>query len=237
MTMQDAPAAPTGLELDHEGPTEPAVPGGGGPSRDVTLQDLVADEPLPEAPCAPVAIGMRTGRVLSVAGDRATLALGDADAPVEAAIAPSVDPAVVDGAREQGNAVLVELSPGKAPVVVAVLTTQRPRAIRLHAATVHIEADQELSLSAGESFVQMRKGGLVTIAGAQEVSMRTSQGTVRVRKDGEIELDGKSEVLLRSSKSALRVRAEDEEIERIATQIRATSRGLFRIVGRLLRLN
>ncbi|MGK4005330.1 hypothetical protein WMF31_22060 [Sorangium sp. So ce1036] len=42
---------------------------------------------------------------------------------------------------------------------------------------------------------------------------------------------------MRSSRSALRVRAEDEEIELIATQIRATSRGRFRIVERLLRLN
>lgn len=237
MKPQDAPAGPTDVEIAHEEPVDPAAPDKADRPGGVTIQDLVADAPLAHSAVRPLAIGMRTGSVLAVAGDRATLALGDADSAVEAAIARNVDPAVVDEAREQGNAVLVELAPGRPPVVVAVLQTQRPRALRLHAATVHIEGDQELLLRAGQSSVHLRKEGTVSIAGTQEVSVRTSQGTVRVRKDGEIELDSRSEVLLRSSKTAIRIRAEGEEIELIGSQIRATSRGLFRIVGRLLRLN
>ena len=51
-----------------------------------------------------------------------------------------------------------------------------------------------------------------------------------------IELDADQELLLRSGKGALRIR-EDGDIEVVGSRISAASRGLFRLVGKMLRLN
>jgi len=51
-----------------------------------------------------------------------------------------------------------------------------------------------------------------------------------------ITLEAAREVLVRSGTSALRLR-EDGDIELVGSRILAMSRGLFRIVGRMLRLN
>ncbi len=51
-----------------------------------------------------------------------------------------------------------------------------------------------------------------------------------------IEIEGDEELLLRSGKSALRLR-EDGDVELVGSRISAASRGLFRLVGRMLRLN
>lgn len=51
-----------------------------------------------------------------------------------------------------------------------------------------------------------------------------------------ITLEAAREVLVRSGKSALRLR-EDGDVELVGSRILAMSRGLFRIVGRMLRLN
>lgn len=51
-----------------------------------------------------------------------------------------------------------------------------------------------------------------------------------------IELEAEREVVIRSGRAALRLR-EDGEIDLIGSRISAASRGLFRLVGRMLRLN
>ncbi len=51
-----------------------------------------------------------------------------------------------------------------------------------------------------------------------------------------IHIEGEREVLFKSGRGALRIR-EDGDVELIGSRISAASRGLFRIVGRLLRLN
>lgn len=51
-----------------------------------------------------------------------------------------------------------------------------------------------------------------------------------------VHIEGEKEVLLKSGRGALRIR-EDGDIELVGSRISAASRGLFRIVGRLLRLN
>jgi hypothetical protein len=51
-----------------------------------------------------------------------------------------------------------------------------------------------------------------------------------------IELDAEHEVLIRSGKGAMRIR-EDGDIEVVGSRISAASRGLFRLVGKMLRLN
>ena len=68
-------------------------------------------------------------------------------------------------------------------------------------------------------------------------------GVVRARKPDtlkisarKIEIEAGEELLLRSGKGALRLR-EDGDVELIGSRISAASRGLFRLVGRMLRLN
>lgn len=51
-----------------------------------------------------------------------------------------------------------------------------------------------------------------------------------------ITVEGAREILLRAGRGAIRIR-EDGDIEVVGTRISAASRGLFRIVGRILRLN
>jgi hypothetical protein len=131
--------------------------------------------------------GTRTARVLGVSGRVASIALRGSPDPVEAEIAPEVDPGVIEDAVLDGSSVLVEVGvAGEAPLVVAVLQTKRPREIRLKASVVHIEGDEELLL-------------------------RSGRGAIRIRGDGDIEVVG--------------------------SRISAASRGLFRLVGRILRLN
>jgi hypothetical protein len=68
-------------------------------------------------------------------------------------------------------------------------------------------------------------------------------GVVRSRKPDKlkltarvVEIEGSDEVLVRSGKGAMRLR-EDGDIEVVGSRISAASRGLFRLVGRMLRLN
>lgn len=51
-----------------------------------------------------------------------------------------------------------------------------------------------------------------------------------------IEIEADREVTIRSGRGAMRIR-EDGEIEVVGSRISAASRGLFRLVGRMLRLN
>jgi hypothetical protein len=49
-------------------------------------------------------------------------------------------------------------------------------------------------------------------------------------------LQGESEIVLESGKAGMRLR-EDGDVELVGSRIMTMSRGLFRIVGRMLRLN
>lgn len=152
----------------------------------ITLEELLPT-PAPAPPAARLAGGgMRTARVTSISGRRATIALRGQAEPFNALIAPEVDPAVIADALTDGDSVLVETVEGEEPLVVAVLHTRKPREIRLKAATIQIEGDEEVLLRAG-------------------------RGAIRIRSDGDIEVVG--------------------------SRISAASRGLFRIIGRMLRLN
>jgi hypothetical protein len=154
----------------------------------VSLEEFLPDPAAKPAPRAsPAALqGMRAARVTRVSGRAATIALRGAPSPIEAQIAPEVDPEIIADAAANGDSVLVELAEGEAPLVVGALQTRRPREIRLRAATVQIEGDKEILL-------------------------RSGRGAIRIREDGDIEVVG--------------------------SRISAASRGLFRIVGRMLRLN
>ena len=55
-------------------------------------------------------------------------------------------------------------------------------------------------------------------------------------KAEEIHIDAERELVLRSGRAALRMR-QDGNVELVGTRISAASRGLFKLVGRMLRLN
>lgn len=85
-----------------------------------------------------------------------------------------------------------------------------------------------------------RDGVLVEVA---EGESPVIVGVVQTRLPREIHLAGEEihfdaarEILLRAGRAALRLR-EDGDVELIGSHISATSRGLFRLVGRILRLN
>ncbi|WP_437491583.1 hypothetical protein WME75_15895 [Sorangium sp. So ce1014] len=172
---------------------EPAIePAGASGAPRVTLDDVLAEPaaagaaPLPVRSAQPLGAAMRTARVAAIAGRGARIVVRGSAEPLEALVAPEVDPEVIADAHARGDAVLVELCEGALPLIVGALTTQRPKALHLKATTITIEGEQELLL-------------------------RSGRGAVRIREDGDIEVVG--------------------------SRISAASRGLFRIVGRLLRLN
>lgn len=106
----------------------------------------------------------------------------------------------------------------------------------LIAAEVAPEIERELISDA----LTQRELVLVEVAeGATPVIV----GVLQTRRPREIHLkaavvhiEGEREVLLRSGRGAVRVR-EDGDIEIVGSRISAASRGLFRLVGRILRLN
>jgi hypothetical protein len=55
-------------------------------------------------------------------------------------------------------------------------------------------------------------------------------------KADKIHIDARHELLLRSGRGAMRIR-QDGDVELVGSRISAMSRGLFRLVGRVLRLN
>jgi hypothetical protein len=131
-------------------------------------------------------IALRSARLLELDGRSAKVMGRGSSEPMTAEIAAEVERELIAAALAQGDWVLVEYAEGQVPVIVGVLQTRFPREIRLKAAVVHIE-------------------------GEQEVLLRSGRGAVRIREDGDIEIVG--------------------------SRISAASRGLFRLVGRILRLN
>lgn len=139
----------------------------------------------PESP-RPVAVGIRSARLVGVSGRTATVYVRGDDEAIEIALDPDVDAVVIRDAMETGERVMVEADEDGAWVVVGVLRSRQPEKLRLNAAVIEIEADQEL--------------------------------------------------VLRSGRSAMRLR-EDGDVEILGSRISAASRGLFRLVGKMLRLN
>jgi hypothetical protein len=83
-------------------------------------------------------------------------------------------------------------------------------------------------------------GGMVLV---EDSSPPLVVGVLQTRRPRELKLsaetitiEGEREVLIRSGRAAIRLR-EDGDIEIVGSRISAASRGLFRLVGRILRLN
>ena len=103
-------------------------------------------------------------------------------------------------------------------------------------ATIAPEVERELI----EEAAAHKDAVLVEVEDTGEVVV---VGVVQTRKPREVRVTGEKvvveaerEVLLRAGRAALRLR-EDGDVELVGSRISAASRGLFRIVGRILRLN
>jgi hypothetical protein len=111
---------------------------------------------------------------------------------------------------------------------------------RGQAALVNATIDDDVDLALMKRAVEEGDAVLVEVApGAEPVIV----GVLQTRLPSAIELRGETitieaerEVLIRAGRSAVRLR-EDGDLEVVGSRISAVSRGLFRIVGRVLRLN
>lgn len=89
------------------------------------------------------------------------------------------------------------------------------------------------ALESGDAvLVEVDPGSTPVIVGI----LQTRIPTKLELKAATIHIEAESEVLLRAGGAALRLR-EDGEVELVGSRILTMSRGLFRIVGRVLRLN
>jgi hypothetical protein len=169
----------------------------------------------------------------------------DAPAPREADADARVD-ALVELTVPSPEAVRApqapRLTPGLRTAELEGLLTGRRATIRLRGrlegipATLAPEVDGELvagALESGQSaLVEIDEEGEVWIVGV--VQTRIPERLV-LRADTVV-VQGDTEVLLQSGKAGMRLR-EDGDVELVGSRIMHMSRGLFRIVGRMLRLN
>jgi hypothetical protein len=105
------------------------------------------------------------------------------------------------------------------------------------AATIDEGVDRALVQGAaakGEMvLVEVEPGAVPIVVGM--VQTKAAPETLELRAD-RIVIEAGRELLLRSGRGALRIR-EDGDVELVGSRISTVSRGLFRVVGKILRLN
>lgn len=146
--------------------------------------------------------------------------------PKPDAVTKPVGPPPLTGLR---TARIVMVQRGSADILFAGETSPRR-------ADIEVDVDPEVVQEAFEV-------GDRVLCEPDELGNPVIVGVVRSRKPDtvrisarKIEIEGEEELLLRSGKGALRLR-EDGDIELVGSRISAASRGLFRLVGKMLRLN
>lgn len=102
------------------------------------------------------------------------------------------------------------------------------------------ELDEEVERELAVRALEQKSAVLVEI---DEQGRAFVMGIVQTKRPREVVIEGESvrlegarEVVLRAGRAALRLR-EDGDVELVGSRISAASRGLFRLVGRILRLN
>lgn len=153
--------------------------------------------------------------------------------PLEPAAGPGPAPARAPAAALAGVAMRTAT-----PVAV------RGRTVRLRCRGMDAEISAELAPGVSPELVQLAvtnadavvlecaEGELPLVVGVLQARV-PRELVLRARK---ICLEGDEELLLRAGRGALRIR-QDGDIELVGSRIAAASRGLFRLVGRMLRLN
>lgn len=174
---------------------------------------------------------MKADRAAGAAASEAEPALEEAKADLETFLpaeepAPSVAERPFVGVRSARL-----LSHQGRMAVVALRGDEEPREVPLDT-----EVDAAIvaeALETGERvLVEADLEGELAVVGV----LRSRMPEKIVMRASTIELDADHEVLLRSGKGAVRIR-EDGDIEVVGSRISAASRGLFRLVGKMLRLN
>jgi hypothetical protein len=148
-------------------------------------------------------------------------------------VRPGPAPALLSRPAEPSRIALLRglgwVTPGELEVSV------RPGAPAFRAA-VAAELDREFLSDAirdGQLLLaEWPEGGAPTVVG---VVQTRAPSKLRIQAE-EIELDAERELLLRSGSAALRLRASGD-VELVGSRISAVSRGVMRLIGRLLRLN
>lgn len=148
------------------------------------------------------------------------------------------------------------LESNAAPSATAARLPEPPRLVLVRGLRWHGEHELEVALRSGEPFIAAVAAEVdrallsqAMLDGQMLLSEWPERGTplvvgvvhskppskVRIAAD-EIELDASRELLLRSGSAALRLRSSGE-VELVGSRISAVSRGVMRLIGRLLRLN
>jgi hypothetical protein len=151
------------------------------------------------------------------------------EAPVVPA-SPAADPAPVR----------LALPPLSTARIVKLTGRRVELALRGRRETVEAEVDPEVD---GEVLLEAHANGDLCLVEQGEDGGLFVIGVVRQKRPSTLELsadtvtiDAKREVLLRAGTAALRLR-HDGDVELVGSRISAASRGLFKLVGRMLRLN
>jgi len=111
----------------------------------------------------------------------------------------------------------------------------RGRAEPVEAALAH-EVSPELVARAAKSgdavVVECPRGATPLVVGV----LQTRIADELVLEANKVRIEGRDEILLRAGRGAVRLRR-DGDVELVGSRVSAMSRGLFRLVGRVLRLN
>lgn len=168
----------------------------------------------------------------------------------ENAPAPSQDkPSVLDAVLESMSASETPAEAPRTPAIAPGLRSARLVSLDKRRATVTLRGhtapinadiapeveDALLALAQRQGdgvLVEVFEGDKPVIVGVLQTKLPHE---VHVKADV-IHLDAAKELVLRAGRAALRLR-EDGDVELVGTRISASSRGLFRLVGRILRLN
>jgi hypothetical protein len=126
----------------------------------------------------------------------------------------------------------------------AVPVAVRGRIVQLRVRGVAAEVTAELAPGVSPEVVSLAaKNGDAVVVECVEGEAPLVVGVLQTRvprelvlKAEKIQIEGDEELLLRSGRGALRIRR-DGDVELVGSRISAMSRGLFRLVGRVLRLN
>jgi len=189
--------------------------------------------------------------------DGAAAELGEPPAVVASAPAPGAEPVdQVQGLLDQvaeGTEAGLETERAPLPAVAlpsaVTLRTAEPLGIRGRIVTIRCRGVEgqvlaELGRGVARELVAqaVREGNAVLVESAPGEAPLVV-GVVQIRWPDELSLhartvriEAEQEVLLRAGRGAVRIR-QDGEIEIVGSRIAALSRGLFRLVGRVLRLN
>lgn len=207
MQRDETTSAPETVEITEE------------PRPSISLEELVSEMP-PPADAGQGAAGARRADVAREA------------AREEPSIATSAAPAPIAGT--------LPFTGLRTARIVSLQNRQATIALRgsreAVSATIAPDVDRELVEDAaahkGSVLVEGGEDGIAWIVGIVQ-----TQKPSEVHVTGEkIVVEGSREVLIRAGRAALRLR-EDGDVELVGSRISAASRGLFRIVGRILRLN